>query len=207
MFDTALAYPKAGAGASKRIVLGGVLVAFSFLVVPVILLQGYYLRVLESSFRGNPTPPSFEDWRTMLADGVKALAVLFSYTLLPSMVLFLGALIGGDGGGGHAILGGFILLLSILLYVGVSIVAPIGLVTLARTGSMGATLDRTEILPIARSSEYLSSWLLALLVIVVGSIVAGMASVLLIGVFVFFYANVVAFYLAGRGVANAVGTT
>ena len=203
MFETALAYPKAGAGAPKRIALGGVLVLFSFLIVPLILLQGYYLRVLGSSFGGEPTPPSFEDWRTLFADGVKAFAVVFAYTLLPSTCLFLAALVGGDGGGGFAVLGTGILIVSLLLYAVVSYVAPIGLVALARTGSMGASLDRAEIAPVARSGMYLRGWLLAALVFVVGSVVAAMASVLLLGVFVFFYANVAASYLVGRGVANA----
>ena len=203
MLDAALAYPRAGEGASKRIAFGGILVLFGFLIVPVILLQGYYLRVLDSSFRGEATPPSFGDWPTMFADGAKAIAVLFAYTLVPSMVLFVAALVGSDGGGGHPVLGTLFLLLSILLYAGVTYLAPIGLVTLARTGSMGATLERSEIVPIARSREYLSGWLLAMVVLIVGSIVAGMASVLLLGVFVFFYANVAAFYLAGQAISKA----
>ena len=50
--------------------LGGVVLFFFWLIVPIFLAVGYFLRLAASAAAGRPEPPAFDDWGGMLKDGI-----------------------------------------------------------------------------------------------------------------------------------------
>lgn len=70
----------------------GVLLLFSFLIIPFIFLLGYEYRIIktatEGMINGNEPLPEFNNYTTMFKDGLKVLAVSIIYVLI-SVVIFL----------------------------------------------------------------------------------------------------------------------
>lgn len=70
----------------------GVLLLFSFLIIPFIFLLGYEYRIIktatEGMINGNEPLPEFNNYTTMFKDGLKVLAVSIIYILV-SVVIFL----------------------------------------------------------------------------------------------------------------------
>lgn len=110
MFRDALRYPRNDPEESLTTVgLGGVLTVFSSLIVPQIVLLGYFVRVLRETAAGNEVPPAFDDWWGLLVDGAKAYVIWLGWTLVPLVVQF--GLAGGHLEPGQATLwlGGWML--------------------------------------------------------------------------------------------------
>lgn len=74
--------------ANTTVLLGGLLTFFTFLVVPQIILLGYFVRVLRGTSRGDETPPTFDRWRELLVDGTKAYVIWLGWTVIPLFVRF-----------------------------------------------------------------------------------------------------------------------
>lgn len=195
MFREALRYPRSGESSLKTILIGGVLSALSWLVVPAVLLFGYYTRVLRSVMRStDDVVPLFDDWWDMFLDGLGFAGVVILYGLVPTAVVAIGTQISPAVTG----LGG-------VLAVAVYYLVPAGLANYAREGRFLAAFSPGPIGDIAIDSQYAVGWLLALAVLLVGGAIAAALSVVLVGVFVGFYVAVTAFYIYGRSAAEAHG--
>lgn len=195
MFREALRYPRSGESPLKTILIGGVLSALSWLVVPAVLLFGYYTRVLRSVMSGDDSVvPAFDEWWDMLLDGLGFAGIVILYGLLPAALVAIGTqvtpVVAGVGG---------------LLGLAVYYLLPAGLANYARENRFFAAFSPGPVGDIAFDSQYAVGWLLALAVLVVGGAIAAALSAILVGVFVGFYVAVTTFYIYGRSAAEAHG--
>ncbi len=212
MFNESIRYLKDSDDAVTTVLVGGLLVIFSFLVIPAIVLEGYMIRVLRQVSEGDTDAPKFDDWTKLFVDGLKAIVIAFIYLLVPAVLAFV--FIGGGAAlsNNYAVLGGLVVLLgSVLTFVaGIAVwyALPAALVRFAEKNTMGSAFEYESYMPILRDREYATGWLIALAVVVVtGVIVSAIAIIPILGwiaaVFLGFYAHVTASYIYGRAYAEA----
>lgn len=141
--------------------IGTVLELLTFLVIPQLILQGYYVRVMRQTLDGNDEPPTFTKWSELLKDGILATIIILLYQLVPIvafvviLVPSLLAMLQGDQGlvaGLMAILGG--ILFTGLLVAVFGYAAAAGLVAFAHKDSLKAAFS-PGLLPVLASWEYL----------------------------------------------------
>jgi hypothetical protein len=212
----ALRYPTNDEDWIVTVLIGGVLTLLSVFVVPAFLLYGYLLRVLRGGMDDDGVPPVFDDWGTLLREGVVAVVVLLVYQLVPLVIAAvtvggsaLAIASGSEAGAGVGIvglLGG--LAVSGLLALAFGYVALIGLANYARVGRFGAAFDFGTIRTVGLDADYAVAWLFGVGVLIAASVVTGVLSFVPIagsiaGVFVGFYGQVVAGWLWGRGFGSA----
>ena len=219
MVGTSLSFPTKGDDGFVRSIIGGALVLAGTVIpiVPQLLLYGYSIQAMRAGATGNPVPPEFEDWGDMFGDGIKAFVVLLVFSLLP-MVLFVGVLIfgvfatslgtaaGSAAGGEAAAAGGglgAILLFALLGLVGIVsmlffYVLPAALVGVATEDEISAAFDVGSVKQIAFTGDYLVAYLVAGVVLMVGTIVAIPLMFLLVGFPLLFILQV--------GIAHYFGT-
>jgi hypothetical protein len=221
--EDALSYPRETADDNEweTILIGGLLGILGFLLVPLFVLSGYFVRVLRDVMAGDETAPTFADWDEMLVDGLKATAISLVYLLVPFFLLAatviaffvpVGIVTDAAGGGEAAVVGlGLLvffgaLLVSSVLSLLAWYVVPAALARFATTGKMGAAFSWRGLRPILASRAYAVGWLLALVVFFALSVVTSVLNATVIGIvvvpFVSFYATVMAFYLYGDAIAE-----
>jgi hypothetical protein len=225
MFGDAIRFPLSGDEGVKSVIIGGVLGFFSFLLLPIFPLQGYFVRVAKASAEGSFDAPAFDEWGDLIVDGVKVFVVTIAYFIIPTL-LFIGAfvVIGigsiAVGGGvedpgavtsGVSVVGAVLVLVTLLVYLVFVYIYPAGIVNMARRDDIGAAFDFSTVLGAAFTADYFIAGVLAiLLALVVGVLTIVLSALtfglfLLLGVFVQFYVQVAFFYLFGRGYAKALG--
>lgn len=215
--EVALRYPMEHDDWVKTILVGGVLLLFSFLLVPLLPVYGYLVRVMRRRLDDDPTPPTFDDWEDLFVDGLRAVAILIAYMLVPAIVGFVtvgGSMVAiatGTRGGTAAGLGGlaFGFLLTFVLSLLFGYVAAAGLVNFVREDRLGAAFDVATIREVATQREYAVAWLLAVVALVGASVVAGLLNVVpflgaIVGVFLLFYVQIAAARLWTDGVSDAL---
>lgn len=195
------------------VLIGGILVLLGFLLVPLFLVYGYVVRAIRASTAGDPEPPAFDDWGTLLVDGLQAWLVFLVYMLVPvvvAAVLFGGsiaAIATGSDAGISAGLGGLFVALGVTLVLSLvfGYVAVVALVNFARVGQFGAAFDFGTIKTVALDGDYAVAWLASVLVFLVAGLVG---SIPLLGWVLApvatFYAAVVAAALWADGFDSAV---
>ncbi|MFB6073937.1 MAG: DUF4013 domain-containing protein [Haloarculaceae archaeon] len=221
MLSEAIGYPWTGEQKLEIILVGGILSVLGFLLLPLFVVYGYLVRVVREASTGDAeTPPPFEDWERLLVEGFEALIVTFVYSLLPALVLsavavlsllpLLGAAMSGEPVtiGVVAVLIGLVLaLLALVLSLAVAFLTPAAVGAFVRTGRLGAAFSPSEVRAVAGHGGYQSAWVVALVVVIGGGIVAGVLAATVIGAiltpFVMFYASVAAAYAIGRGISDA----
>jgi hypothetical protein len=225
MLSDALSFPRRGDDWLPTLIVGGILTALGFLVLPAIIVQGYLVRVLHAAARDDRNPPSFTQWGGLFVDGLKLFVVNLVYGLLavvPVTVVFASLVVivptgpVTDGPGmppvepGMApqprLTAGIVVFLALLLVaVGavlvVGYVLPAALANFAIEGRMRAAFHLRTVLRGAFTREYAVAWLIAVVVGVVGGLVGSALTVVVVGVFVLFYVQVSLYYLVGRGFA------
>ncbi|MFC6973525.1 DUF4013 domain-containing protein [Halomicroarcula sp. GCM10025709] len=204
MFTEALNYPRESDDVLKTVLIGGLLLFFSFLLVPLFVVVGYVLRVLRSVMDGDEELPVFDEWGELAIDGLKASIIGFVYSLVPTLIAIVAVFGGilslglGNGSAGSGLVASLIALVATLAIVVVSLaiayVLPAALVAYARTDSMSAAFSLGEIRRMAFSRTYATGWAVAFGISFLGGIVVGALNAIVIGVvlapFVTFYANV-----------------
>ena len=214
MLQDGLSYPLRGESAIGRIIIGGVLLFFGWLVIPFLAYMGYIIRVLGETAAGNEDPPAFEDWGDLIVKGVVGTAITIGYALIPFVVLFavltvagVGAGLGSEGAG--AGLGAFGILLYILTFMVVLYALPAGLTSYAHEGSIGAAFNVGRIKTTILSTEYLAAVLLPLVVAFITNIIITVLAVTVVGLllvpFVLFYMYVAIFYMFGTAYRSTQG--
>lgn len=226
MFGDALKFPLAGDEGVKSVIIGGVLVFFSFLLLPILPVYGYFVRAAKAGVEGTNEAPAFEEWGDLLVDGVKAFVVGLVYFLIPTAVLIGSFVVIGIGSlavadpaapgsvdavaSGIGLVGGLLVLGSTLLYLIALYVFPAAIVSMARSDDIGSAFDFGTVLSAAFSADYFVAGVLAILLSIVVGVLTLVLTVLtfglflLLGVFVQFYVQVAFFYLFGRGYAKAL---
>ena len=143
------------------------IIATILLTIP---LMGYTLRVL----RGEKPAPEVTGWGTLIIDGIKYLIVSLIWALPCLIVLFLtlgsfiAALASGDTSAAVGFIGGAIV--GVLVFIVVAIItgllAPIGIIRFARSGSMGDAFSFGEIFATIGRIGWVS-YIVALIVLII----------------------------------------
>lgn len=153
----ALRYPTNEENWLKTMGIGTVLELLTFLVVPQVLLQGYYIRVMRRTVAGDEEPPELDEWDELLVEGAQATVILLIYKAIPIAAVivyfvpeFLATVSEGD------LIGILWTLLSAVVLYGALFAlfgygAAAGLVAFAETGSMTAAFS-------PRLARVLLSW-------------------------------------------------
>ncbi|WP_458205423.1 DUF4013 domain-containing protein [Haladaptatus sp. NG-SE-30] len=205
MLEDALSYPTKGDDGIARNLIGGVLFLFSFLIIPAFIVMGYMVQAMAAASRGETEPPAFEDWGSLLVDGLKAILINIAYAIVPTfimgmMIAFIGigGSAGGDAGGLFAGFGLLGIFLAVILAFVIQYILPAALTNFGRTGKIGAAFDFDTLTPVLTSKEYIIAVLTVFLVAVAGGIVANILALVTLGLgyllFPFFYFWL---YLAG----------
>jgi len=216
--ERVVTYPTNSDDWLKTVLIGGALTLFSFLIVPAFPVYGYVIRVLRGGIEGREDPPVFDDWGTLLTEGVVALVIVLVYQLIPLLVFFLtvgGSLAaiatGSEAGAGVGIVGLFGgLALSTLLALVFGYVTLIGLANYAHVGTLGAAFDLDVIGSVATDGAYAIPWLYGVGVLLAAAVVASVLGIVpfvgfIAGVFVTFYGQVAAAWVWGTGFGDAIG--
>ena len=175
MLEDGLSYPMQGDSWIVQMLIGGVLLTFFFLLIPLLAFNGYLLRVIGTTVRGESQPPAWDDWGELIVDGIKFTIVGLVYSIVPMVVIFGvgGALIGLGGAAGNSSGGliagfglmAFLLLIPVLFLV--YYIVPAALANMAVEGSLGAAFDFSLLKNVVLTTDY---FIAVLMPIVVGII-------------------------------------
>jgi len=163
---------------------------------------------------GIEEPPEFDEWGELFVDGLKAFAIGFVYSLVPTVLvlvtLFAGGVTLGLSGPGNAgnLAFGLIAIVAVLATVVVSLllayVLPAAIVAWVRTDSLAAAFSPGEIRVLVFSKTYATGWLVAVGISLLGGLVVGVLNAVVIGAllapFITFYANVAGAHAIGSAV-------
>jgi hypothetical protein len=214
--ERVVTYPTNSDDWIKTVLIGGVLTLLSVLIVPAFLVYGYVLRVLRAGIDDAAEPPVFDDWGTLLKEGVIAFVIVIVYQLIPLLVFAVTvggslAAIGsgsdvGAGAGIAGLLGGLALFTVLALVFGY--VTLIGLANYAHVGTFGSAFDIDVIRSVATDGAYAIPWLYGVGILIAAAVVAGLLNIVpvlgaIVGVFVTFYGQVAAAWVWGRGFGDA----
>lgn len=185
-------------------------------VFPPLITLGYDLRVMEAGMRGTEATPPFLGWGQLVRDGIQSFVLGLVY-LVPALVVLgvAGGILAGVETGELALseraetavlgvttafAGGFVLLyICVFLYI-----RPATLAVFAATGRVQAALSPQQVLRVALSREYAVGWAVAIIVLLIGWVIAAPLQLLIIGFFVAFYVRTVAYYAYGGGAKGVV---
>ncbi len=179
-----LAYPLRGEVPWRTFATGALLSALGVLVLPGILVAGYYGRVLAGSAAGDRRPPEFVRWRALFVQGLKTWTVVAVYAgLALALVLLLGAaaiVLGRLGTGLGSVVGLLAWIVAGLLVLGALFgpawfLLPAVLTRVARTDDIRAAFDARTIARITRRNEYLVAWFAGATLLLAGSLAYGIA--------------------------------
>ncbi len=215
-FNEIVTYPMNRDDWLKTLLIGGVLILFGVLIVPLFVAYGYIVRTIGGSLAGEAQPPAFNRWGELFLDGVQAWLISIVYLLVPLLVA--GVTVGGSiaaiatGGETAAVAGAGGLLiglsLSAVLALAFGYLAVVAVVNFARENRFGAAFDFETIKTVAVDREYAIAWLVSIAIFVVASFVGAIPLVgWLLAPFASFYAAVVAANLWAGGFSQAVSTT
>lgn len=208
MLTESITYLKNSDDVWKTSIIGGILLLFGFLLIPLFIVWGYVIQVLARTAHGDDEPPRFENWSGLTVDGAKAFVILLAYGLVPLAiggVLFTSILAATGGSPGSIGIAGLLLagLLTFITMVAAAYTVPAGLANFADTRRIGSGFDLDTIRPTLRTGTYATGWLLAFGIVLVGSFVAGILASIpflgaILGAIVTFYALVAAYYVIGQ---------
>ncbi|MFC6787091.1 DUF4013 domain-containing protein [Halobaculum halobium] len=212
----AVTYPTEHDDWVKTILIGGVLSAFGFLLLPLLPVYGYIVRVIRHTLEEDPRPPTFGDWEELVVDGAKAVVVGVVYMLVPGIVgaIAVGgsivAIATGTRSATAAGLAGLAVgaLLTVVLSLVFGYVAVAAVVAFADERRVGAAFDVGILKPVVLSGEYATAWALSIAVFLAAGVLVGVLNGIpilgaVVGAFVFFYAQVVAARLWAGGYTDA----
>lgn len=221
MLSEALEFPRRGEDWLQTVLIGGVLSLLSFLIVPGIIVNGYLLRVLRAGIDGDETPPTFGDWADLLVDGILVWVVQLIFVGVPMFLLMVVvgsfAVITGvsmstgmEPPPGAAMAAGGLVAVLLLLAVGLILLVavyllPAALANFARTGEFTAAFHLRTVGQAALSADYLIAMVLVIVVSVILGFIGSLLTIILVGIFVLFYLQMVIYHLFGQGFAAGLG--
>lgn len=224
MLTESINYPRRSDDWTRTVLVGGALglvatvlalvpIVGVLAVIPGVFVAGYLVRTLRASAQGEETPPAFDDWRDLGADGLKATLISIAYGLVPAVIggglILLGGVglfAGGDSGLATGA-GALTMLVGALLAFALGLIAayvvPAALANYAETGALGDGFAFGEIRRTLTTGTYATAWLVGFAFIVAAGIVSGVLNAIpflgvIVGPFVTFYAAVAAYHVIGR---------
>lgn len=214
MLEDGLSYPMQGDSWIAQMLIGGVLLVFFFLLIPVFAFNGYLLRVIGTTVEGESEPPAWDDWGGLIIDGIKFSIVGLVYSIVPIVAIFgigsvllgLGGAAGNSGGGIIAGFGlmTFLLLIPVLFLV--YYIVPAALANMAVEGSLGAAFDFSLLKNVVLTSDYFIAVLMPIVVGIITNIISNILAVTVIGLvlvpFVTYYGQVAVFRMFGTAFAS-----
>jgi hypothetical protein len=217
--ETLVKYPMESDDWLITIAIGGIASLLSFLIVPAFVVSGYLVRALRAGMEGAEEPPVFDDWGELIKEGLFAAIITLVYQIIPLIVfaVFVGgslvALVSGsEAGAGAGVLGliGGIAIWG-LLSLAFAFVGYAGVINYAKEGSLAAGFDFGVITDVITSGDYIMAWLYVIVLNFVVGTISGLLSIIpflgtIIGVFLGFYALIIAGWLFGDGFASAIET-
>lgn len=160
----------AGEGRERPLVACWILVMLTvllpaFALVPVVVLLGYLLRLLEASADGESAPRFAVEFRSLVTGGLAAFGISVGYLAVPLLALlitFYGAvtsLRGSDLAAGESLLiyGGSTAVLG--LFIAAAYLTPAALAVYADTGSIKRAFSPRALRPIAGHAAYFARWM------------------------------------------------
>lgn len=216
MLSEALSYPTEDDDWLGPFLIGsGLLLASLFVGLTVIPLYGYLLQVLDAGRFGSRELPAFDDWETLIVDGIKMFGVNFVYAGIPGLLFFgagfftlLGLGVGASAESGGAALvalvfGGLVTFLAGLLWLAATVLVPAALGHMRAEDDFAAAFRVRTVVDIAIDRDYLVAVTLAWVVGSVISTVGSLLSIVLVGLPVLLFGSIVTFYLFGQGYQRA----
>lgn len=129
-----------------------------------ILMNGYQLRTIGTSIRGEDEPPVFNEWTRMLLEGLRVIVLTLLYMIIPTLVLIAGFALLIAGSSGVSIFGLLVLLLGLIMLFIVGVILVMATANLAYYEEFGAGLRFDEILERIKSIGWLN-YILMLIII------------------------------------------
>lgn len=162
----------------SKIIIGALLTALGFLIVPALIVQGYVVKIIRQVMGGDwDGLPEWDDWGKLLGDGFKVAVAQLVYTLpfLVVMLISIAVTAGTAGISGSedvaaiAATGGGLLMLCLMLLFVVALLflTPAILIQYAIKDDFGACFRFGEVAAIIRNN--LADILIAFLVTLVAS--------------------------------------
>ncbi len=87
ILDYAIGYPHRNGWGT--ILIGGALTLFIWLIVPLFLVTGYFVKLTEAVASRKPNPPRFDDWGELLKLGVLAILVMLPLAIAMSLISYV----------------------------------------------------------------------------------------------------------------------
>ena len=216
MVEEALTYPTESDDWIVTVLIGGVLSLLSFLIIPLFIVYGYLVRAIRANLEGEPEPPTFGDWGTLVVDGIKVTVVWMIYMIVPLLVFFftLGtsivAILGGGDAGATAGFGTLIvgMIATLVLALVFGYFAVVGIVNLAKEDSFGAAFDLGAIKSVGLDGDYALPWLISVGIFMGISVITNIFNFIpglgfIVGLFLNFYGLIVASKLWADGFTAA----
>ena len=201
----------------KRVLIGGLLVSFSVLVLPIVYILGYYVDIFRETINGVDTPPVFstENVGVRLKRGLGATAISLIYSL-PVLVVYVAvfAVVVGFGSLSGMTEGSILLALLITTVIGLvgsvytAAVTPAAFVLYADTGSITGAVSLTGMKKIMSCKQYIVALLLSLVILTVSGVIAVVISFIPFVGFVFigfiqFPVIVISYRMFGRAATQS----
>ncbi|MFC4448113.1 DUF4013 domain-containing protein [Halorussus aquaticus] len=217
-----LRYPLSGESSARTVAVGAMLSSLGLLILPAVVVTGYYGRVLVRSSRGADAP-GFEDFGDLFADGLRTWLTLGAFAVVAAglfvgfgaVALALGAAKTELGAGVGALVLAILVLPILSLFASPACYfAPAALTRVSREQSVAAAFDLRAVWAVVFDRRYFGAWLAGCGLLAVGSVgYGGLLSVdfgvplasHVLGAAVNFYCGTVAFHCFGRGYAAATG--
>lgn len=136
MLREALGYPLESEDLTRNYGIAVLLTIGSILIIPAFILIGYYLKAMRETLDGSDQIPEFEDYKSLLGDGLRFSGLLILYTI--AVILPVATLNSIGSAVGLADAAAFVNMLFIL---GVFYAIPASMVNFARENSFRAAFD------------------------------------------------------------------
>lgn len=215
MVERALTYPFKESG-KLRVIIGATLVAFSWAILPFILLVGYYIQTLTFASTGREDPPAFRNPISLLKVGTIGSVIMFTYSgffIAPGILVLAGLspYIASTVGTVELFLNifaGAIMLFTIIM----ALILPVALARYGRNGEFKAAYEPAEMYALLRTRAVLKAIISTVLFTVAVFIAVGIFFAITLGfgvvlapAILFWYIMVTA-YFYGTGIGEATGT-
>lgn len=174
----------------SKLLIGVVLTFFSFLLLPIPLLEGYVIGIARNVVNGEkrPLPEWGGDWGKLFMDGLYVLIAQFVYTLPFLIILCIGVIASGAfaaiGDASEELVAtgffatfGVAACLGILWFLVLVVVSPAIFIQYVRTNDFGACFRFAEIFAIARDN--IADILITVVVAIAAGVVIGLVNTVL----------------------------